>query len=197
MNSRADASRQRIIEVAAELMAVQGYERTCLEAILERAGTSKGNFYHHFPSKEDLGLAVLDHIGDETQAFLRGSMQPHPDPLARIEAMLDALLTATTEREGRGGCPLGNLAAEMSDVSEAFRGRLARVFAAWQGLVAETLAEARRRHGCPDVEVEGLAHYIICALEGSLLLAKLMREPGEVGNTVTNLKSYIRQQFTN
>lgn len=196
MSTKAEVSRQRIIEAAAELMAVQGYERTCLDSILERSGVSKGNFYHHFVSKEDLGLAVLEHIGTESHRFLRASMEGVEDPLARLDAMFDALVAETRDRECRGGCPLGNLAAEMSDANEAFRGQLARIFGGWRQMVAEVLEGAAQRHGPTRLDVQGLAHHIVCALEGSLLMAKLSREVGELGNTVTHLKMYIRQQFT-
>jgi TetR/AcrR family transcriptional regulator, transcriptional repressor for nem operon len=197
MSTRAEVSRQRIVEAAAELMAVQGYERTCLESLLERAGVSKGNFYHHFVSKEDLGLAVLEHLGTESHKFLREAMERREEPLDQLAAMFDALVTATTERECRGGCPLGNLAAEMSDANEAFRGQLARIFDGWRAMVEAALAEAARRSQRPAVDVGSLAHHIISSLEGSLLMAKLTREVGELANTVAHLKIYVRQQFTN
>jgi TetR/AcrR family transcriptional repressor of nem operon len=196
LNPQGDTARQRLIESAAELMAVQGYGRTCIEAILEQSGASKGNFYHHFASKEELGLAVLQHLGTEVQAYVQTAMGDKPDPLDRIDAMFDSLLATAAERGCRGGCPLGNLAAEMSDVSEVFREQLGRVFGSWRSMVAETLAEASRGHRRVPINSQGLAQHIVSSLEGAILMAKLSRDPEELGNTVTHLKTYIRQQFT-
>jgi len=196
LNPQGDTARQRLIESAAELMAVQGYGRTCIEAILEQSGASKGNFYHHFASKEELGLAVLEHLGTEVQAYIRTAMGDKPDPLDRIDAMFDSLLATAAERGCRGGCPLGNLAAEMSDVSEVFREQLGRVFGSWRSMVAETLAEASRGHRLVPINTQGLAQHIVSSLEGAILMAKLSRDPEELANTVTHLKTYIRQQFT-
>lgn len=196
LNPQGESARQRLIESAAELMAVQGYGRTCIEAILEASGASKGNFYHHFASKEELGLAVLEHLGTEVQAYVRAAMGDHEDPLDRIDAMFDSLLATAAERGCRGGCPLGNLAAEMSDVNEAFREQLKQVFGSWRSLLAETLAEAGRGRRLVPLNTQGLAQHIVSSVEGAILMAKLSRDPDELGNTVTHLKTYIRQQFT-
>ena len=195
MIPKAEATRLRIIEVAADLMGTRGYGRTGLEQILERSGVSRGNLYHHFPSKEDLGFAVLDHLGARIAGFLQSSMADVEDPLDRIDAMLDALAAGASARNCRGGCPLGNLAAEMSDVNEAFRARLERIFGTWRELVAVNLEEGARRRGRAGVDVDGLARYILCCLEGSMLMAKVNRKVLEVRDAVGRLKGYVRQQL--
>ena len=193
---RAEATRQRIIATAAGLIGVQGYGRTPLDAILERSRVSKGTFYHHFSSKEALGFAVLDHFEAEMQACLAERMEPVGDPLDRIDAMLDAMLEGQSERDCRGGCALGNLAAEVSDLHEGFRARLSRIFQGWSDVVASTLEQALRRSGRQDLDPQGMARYIVCSLEGGILISKVTREIGDVENLVRHLKHYVRQQFT-
>jgi TetR/AcrR family transcriptional repressor of nem operon len=195
MIPKAEATRLRIIESAAELMATRGYGRTGLESILERSAVSKGNFYHHFPSKEDLGFAVLDHLEEGIRNLLRARMANIDDPVARIDAMLDALTETAGARGCRAGCPLGNLAAEMSDVSEAFRTRLLRIFDSWRELVASTLREGCGEAGVTEANVDSLARYVLCSLEGSILLAKVSREFGEIDNAMTHLKAHIRREL--
>jgi len=190
MVPKAEATRQRVIEVAAELMGRQGYGRTGLEAILDQSGVSKGNFYHHFPSKEDLGLAVLDFLGDAIEDRLRRRMAAHQDPLDRVDALLEGLVAGASERDCRGGCPLGNLAAEMSDLHEGFRERLDAIFARWRDLLRRNLQAAGA--GRP-LDIDGLARHAVCALEGSILLAKVTRRVDEMDNSVEHLKSYLRK----
>ena len=193
MFPKAEVTRQRIIEAAADLMGTQGYGRTALEAILERCAVSKGNFYHHFPSKEELGLAVLSFLGACTQARIHRRMAAHQDPLDRVDALLDAIVEGAGRRQGRGGCPLGNLAAEMSDLHEGFRARLGGIFRVWAELVAQNLREAARRRHRRDLDAEGLARHLVSALEGSILMAKVTRQVDELDNSVTHLKSYVRK----
>jgi len=196
MSLKAETTKRRILDAAADLIGVQGYKSTRLESILDRSGVSKGNFYHHFPSKEDLGLAVLGHFGSSVQDYLDTSMRDHDDPLDQLDAMFDALLRSQSEKDCRGGCPLGNLAAEMSDVHEGFREQLGEFFQDWQRMIASRLTAAARRHGREGLDVQGLARHIICCLEGAVLMAKVSRELDGMEKSVAHLKSYVRQQFT-
>jgi len=193
---RAAATRRRIVEAAACRMAIDGYARTSLDAIVEDCGISKGNLYHHFASKEDLGYSVLDHLESEVHEAIARRMQTAHDPLERIEAVLDALARQQTASDCRGGCPLGNLAAELSDQHEGFRNRLAAIFALWCATVAVELARLQHRAGRTRSDLEGIARYLVAALEGSILMSKVTRDYGEVENAIVHLKRYVRQQLT-
>ena len=194
--SKSEVTRQRILQAAAELIGAQGFQSTRIETILERSGVSKGNFYHHFDSKEDLGLAVVDYCGVEVREYLQSSMEAFDDPLDQLDAMFDAVVGVTSGRECRVGCPMGNLAAEMSDFHEGFRTQLRRFFQSWQKMVADRLGEAALRHGRSEVDPEALAWHLICGIEGSVLLSKVSREIADLGNSISFLKRYMREQFT-
>src|SRR5882724_1736721 len=109
--------------------------RSTREAIIEAASRLiHVHVYYHFKSKEELGYAILDQI---IASFLERTLEPcfaDPDQgaLGQIRCFLDRVLEAQRARNCVGGCPLGNLAAELSDVHEGFRARLASVFAAWR-----------------------------------------------------------------
>ena len=128
------STREAILEAASRLIHVHGYNHTSLDDVLRESGVGKGNFYYHFKSKEELGYAILDQI---IASFLERTLEPcFADPegraLTQIRCFLDRVLEAQRERKCVGGCPLGNLASELSDVHEGFRARLASVFAAWR-----------------------------------------------------------------
>src|SRR5262249_52488821 len=127
-------TREAILLAAAELMHLKGYQATTLDDVLRESGIGKGNFYYHFKSKEDLGYAILDQI---VSAFLHRTLDPcfsdaFTPRMAQIRCFLDRVMAAQRERNCVGGCPLGNLASELSDVHEGFRARLSGVFSAWQ-----------------------------------------------------------------
>ncbi len=86
-------------------------------------GWEKATFYYHFRSKEELGYAILDQF---IEAFLERTLRPcfsGPDgrPTSQIRCFLDRVREIQRERNCVGGCPLGNLAAELSDLHEGFR----------------------------------------------------------------------------
>ena len=188
------STREVVLAAATRLIHVHGYNHTTLDDILRESGVGKGNFYYHFKSKEDLGYAILDEI---VASFLERTLEPcFSDPAARpltqIRCFLDRVLEAQRQRNCVGGCPLGNLVAELSDVHEGFRTRLARVFAAWQARLHDALEAARRRGDVGEAcRPDAVAHFLVASLEGAILLTKLTKDIGVMEQCVEELKRYL------
>ena len=189
-------TREAILEAAQRLIHVQGYNSTALDDVLRESGVGKGNFYYHFRSKEDLGHAILDQL---VASFIERTLEPcfsDPGvrPLAQIRCFLDRVLETQRERHCVGGCPLGNLAAELSDVHEGFRARLASVFAAWRARLTVALQRAQQS-GAMGVESrpEAMADFLVASLEGAILLTKLTKDIGVMEQCVGEMKRYLAQ----
>ncbi len=188
------STREAILEAASRLIHVHGYNHTSLDDVLRESGVGKGNFYYYFKSKEDLGYAILDQI---IGSFLERTLEPcFSDPegpaLAQIRCFLDRLLETQRARNCVGGCPLGNLASELSDVHEGFRGRLASVFAAWRERLTEVLRAAQNR-GTVDgaCRPEAVADFLVASLEGAILLTKLTKDIAVMEQCVAETKRYL------
>src|SRR6266536_5742405 len=141
------ATRDQILDAAARLIHLQGYHCTSLDDVLRESGVGKGNFYYYFRSKEDLGYAIIDRV---IQGFIERTLHPifadtSGDPIAQVHAFLDRVLDSQRQRNCVGGCPMGNLASELSDVHEGFRQRLAAIFAEWRRTLIEALARGNER----------------------------------------------------
>jgi len=175
-------------------MEVRGYQNTSLDDVLRESGVGKGNFYYHFRSKEDLGHAILDQI---IGSFLERTLEPcFSDPdghrLSQIRCFLNQVLEYQRERKCVGGCAMGNLASELSDVHEGFRARLASVFTAWQERLTLVLREAQSRGELtPGCQPEGVAHFLVAALEGSILLSKVTKNIGVMEQCVSEIERYL------
>ena len=187
-------TREAILDAATGLMHLKGYQATTLDDVLRESGVGKGNFYYHFKSKEDLGYAILDQI---IGSFLERTLEPcfappEGDALAQIRCFLDRLLEAQRASNCIGGCPLGNLAAELSDVHEGFRGRLASVFAAWRERLTLVLRSAQRR-GTVDgaCRPDAVADFLVASLEGAILLTKLTKDIAVMEQCVAETKRYL------
>mgnify|MGYP001603670056 FL=1 len=187
-------TREAILAAATRLIHVHGYNQTSLDDVLRESGVGKGNFYYHFKSKEDLGYAILDQV---VASFLERTLapcfsDPAGRPLAQIRCFLDRVLETQRERNCMGGCPLGNLAVELSDVHEGFRTRLARVFAAWRERLTEALREARRRGEVgDDCRPEAVADFLVASLEGAILLTKVTKDIAVMEQCVGEMKRYL------
>ena len=188
------STREAILDAASRLIHVHGYNHTSLDDVLRESGVGKGNFYYHFKSKEDLGYAILDQI---IGSFLERTLEPcFSDPegqaLAQIRCFLDRLLETQRARNCVGGCPLGNLAAELSDVHEGFRARLTSVFAAWRERLTLVLRTAQSR-GTVDgaCRPEAVADFLVASLEGAILLTKLTKDIAVMERCVAETKRYL------
>jgi TetR/AcrR family transcriptional repressor of nem operon len=188
------STREAVITAATRLIHVHGYNAMSLDDVLRESRVGKGNFYYHFKSKEDLGHAILDQIVD---GFLERTLAPcfaDPDaaPLGQIRCFLDRVLEAQRQRNCVGGCVIGNLASELSDVHEGFRTRLATLFTEWRARLATALDSARRRGelaggAAPEV----VAGFVVASLEGAILLAKVSKDIRVMEQCVAELKRYL------
>src|SRR2546428_10373641 len=140
-------TREAILTAALRLMHVKGYTATSLDDVLRESGVGKGNFYYYFRSKEDLGYEILDRA---IRSFVDRTLDPcfsDPDAnrLGQVRCFLDRLLQVQRERNCIGGCAMGNLASELSDVHEGFRARLAGVVTLWGEGLTPALPEGQGR----------------------------------------------------
>ncbi|OGL00657.1 MAG: hypothetical protein A3I14_13785 [Candidatus Rokubacteria bacterium RIFCSPLOWO2_02_FULL_73_56] len=190
------STREAILAAAQRLIHVHGYNHTVLDDVLRESGVGKGNFYYHFKSKEELGHAILDQL---VTSFIERTLEPcfadpAGRPLAQIRCFLDRVLEAQRERHCVGGCPLGNLAAELSDVHEGFRTRLASVFAAWRERLTVALHRARRSGDIgAAARPEALADFLVASLEGAILLTKVSKDIAVMEQCVGEMKHYLAQ----
>jgi len=188
------ATRDQILDAAARLIHVKGYHATSLDDVLRESGVGKGNFYYYFRSKEDLGYAILDRAA---RALVERSLGPafadqEASPLGQIRAFLNRVLESQRQRKCVGGCVMGNLASELSDVHEGFRLRLAGIFDIWRSHLAEALARAQ---ACgqvrPATDVSRLAQFLVAGLEGAMLLSKVSKDITVMERCVEELVQHL------
>ena len=193
-STKGAATRDQILNAAARLIHVQGYQSTSLDDVLRESGVGKGNFYYYFKSKEDLGYAIIDRI---TQAFVERSLGPafadtDADPVTQIHGFLDRVLEAQRLRKCVGGCVMGNLASELSDVHEGFRLRLASIFDLWRVHLAEAVSRGQARGRLrADVDASRVAQFLVAGLEGSILLSKVAKDITVMERCVEELKRHL------
>jgi len=189
-----NATREHILHAASRLMTLKGYHSTSLDDVLRASGVGKGNFYYYFKSKEELGYAMLDRI---ILGFVERTLEPcfsdgTVAPLDRVRCFFDRVLEAQRQRNCVGGCPMGNLACELSDVHEGFRQRLAEIFTRWRARLTDALAEAQAQESLgPECDPAVLAYFLVAGLEGAILLTKVTKDIQIMEACVGELKAHL------
>lgn len=191
---RGRRTRERLLDAAAGLIRGRGFRATSVGDILQATQLPKGCFYHHFESKEALGQALLARWSAELEGRLLDYLtRPDgPPPLERIAAALDGFLTEQEQSGCRGGSAFGNLALELSDESEAFRAPLSAAFRRLSSAFAGLLAQAREQGVLrTDTDAASLAEFLVAAIEGGILLARVHRDPAVLGGVLRAAEAHV------
>ncbi len=185
-------TRQRLLQAAFREVYRSGFQGAGLDTILAATGVTKGALYYHFGSKEVLGYAIVEEIvaALPRDKWLR-PLQEGKDP---IDALIDIVqATSVRPKDVQGGCPLVNLAQEMSPLDEQFRKRLERIFNGWQEGIATALRRGQSQGTVRrDLVPEETASFLIAMYEGYVLLAKNAQDPKVWNVGIRNIVGWLR-----
>ncbi len=168
------ATRQVILEAAYEEIHARGFQGASLSKILSSTSVTKGALYHYFPTKLELGYAVVDEIlADHIQQMWVQPLLEADDPITAFKHVIMQSGEEITEEDIQCGCPLNNLAQEMAPVDEGFRSRVEAVYRSWRKGIESALLKGQE-NGCvnKDINVVSVATMVVASLEGCMGLAK-------------------------
>lgn len=177
--ARTDATRKKLLGAAFTEVYRTGFQATSLNDVAAAAGISKGALFHHFCGKQALGYAMVE----EVLAPLLGArwLTPLADTDDPISALQESFRRFIAEDTSSGnwsyGCPMNNLAQEMSPLDEGFRTRLDALYAAWRERVEGALERGQRAGTVrPGVDVRAAATLIVLAQQGIWGTGKYSRD---------------------
>ena len=186
-------TRSRLLQAAFSEVYRYGFQSAGIDSILAATNVTKGALYHHFESKEALGYAVIEEI----IAKLTSDRWLLPLQESKEKNAIDTLIgivrgLPNRPKDIRQGCPLVNLAQEMSQLDEQFRKRLERIFRAWQEGIARTLKRGQLQGAVRrDLVPEETAGFLIAMIEGYEVLAKNSQD-AKVWNTgISNMVGWL------
>lgn len=171
-------TKQALLEAGLPLLLAHGYYDLGIQEVLRQTGTPKGSFYHHFKSKEDFALQVIDLYMEAVHAGLDASLgDTSRPPLERVRGFFE-MTREKYRQEGYMGCLLGGLGQELSGINEVFRHKIQSCFAEIARRIAECLEEARQRGEFPvDGDPRAMADLLVDCWEGAALRSRLRRNP--------------------
>ena len=183
-------TKQRLLEQGMAMLLRQGFNDLGIAALLDATGVPKGSFYHHFRSKEEFALGVIDLYMEDVHQGLEACLRDESqEPIDRVRRFFE--LTAEKYREeGHLGCLLGGLGQELSGVSDIFRQKVEQCFRLIAARVSVCLDEAVSQGELrSDTDTRALAELLVNCWEGAALRTRMQRDPAPL---VAMLDFYFR-----
>lgn len=189
-----DFTREKILQAAFCEIHRQGFQAASIANILQDTGMTKGALYHHFPTKQALGLAVIDEV---IKQRLDGVIfRPLRESDRPVEMLLEIIATIDKKVPADFimlGCPLNNLMQEMSALDDLFQERLSTVFGLWQRTIEDALKRGQKQGEIrPDVDCKSTALFIASSWEGCIGIAKNTRSPKVFVTCMKQLHGYVQ-----
>lgn len=172
-------SRKKLISTGLAYLTERGFSDVSVDEILMAAGATKGSFYHHFRSKADFGMALVEAYHDYFAGKLRYWFEKGDlTPLEQIKAFIKDAEQGMARHGFARGCLIGNLGQEMAALPPELSKRLIEVLEEWQKITAACLKEAQAQKQISlRQDADGLAEFFWIGWEGAVLRAKLERKP--------------------
>lgn len=173
-------TKENILRVGADIIHRKGYNHTPIQEILQIAGVPKGSFYFYFKSKEDFGLQVIEYFNEFYAAHAKEILEdPTIASPERIRNFLDGFIELFESLEYTNGCPIGNLAQEMGDLSPVFQEKLRESFKLMTDIYAQVIEEGQRTGNISrNLPAEDIAEFIVSSWHGALIRMKIEQNGG-------------------
>lgn len=196
LTKRGAETRRRIVEGATRLVLRNGTADTSLDEIMVETGVSKSQLYHYFADKD----AIVAEVIRRQVGNVFASQSPHLGEINSMETLrrwCSAIVDLSRAQGGKGGCPIGSLASQLSDQSDHARRLLADSFESWGSQLEAGLRRMRDQGELAKAaDPNDLAVAILGAVQGGLLLAKTMRVVRPLELTLNMALAMVERHLT-
>jgi AcrR family transcriptional regulator len=185
-------TRKTLLEAAYQVVHLKGFNAASLNDILAQTDLTKGALYHHFPNKTALGLALLDAIEDRIRDSWIKPLKLCADPIECLKEISCKMIVSLSTEEVDMGCPLNNLAQEMSSIDENFRAKVSSIYEMWCEGIERAIARGQEKGIITSkVKSKDVALFYISSMAGSRGLAKNARSPEILQSCLDGVLFYL------
>lgn len=185
-------TREMIVEKAAALFNCRGYFGASMSDLMAATGLEKGGIYNHFASKDELAMAAFEYAVRVNGALVMESVNQHQHSIDKLEAFVACFSTMSEKSPVPGGCPLLNTAIECDDSHPEMRERVQSavklVLRSLENIIKSGIKCGEIRD---DVDAKAEARVIFSALEGSIMLSRLLHD-SSINAISAHLQAHIR-----
>jgi AcrR family transcriptional regulator len=174
-----DGMRRRVLDVAEGSFQARGYHASSLGDLMAAAGVTGGALHHHFPTKKALALAVIDErVAAAVEATWIAPVRAAASAREGVRAVFEAVAAELEQQGFVRGCPLNNLAHELSLADPDFRTALARIFSAWRQAIADKVRADQQAGGEQGIDPQRFAALAVATYSGAMSMAKTAQDAG-------------------
>lgn len=192
MPPRCIQAREKLLHAALGVIRAQGYAATSVEDLCRAAGVTKGAFFHHFPSKEALGVAALESFGAMAESlFASAPFQAEADPLRRLLGYITFRRAIIAGEFAEFTCLAGTMVQESYASSPAIRAAAEATILGHAATLEADIAAAMAAHEVTGFTPASLARHTQAVLQGAFILAKATGEAETARETIDHLHRYV------
>ncbi len=197
MSDVSGSSRSRLIRATFDLVRSKGYASTRVEDVCAAAGVTKGSFFHHFESKEDLAISAAQAWAEgAAQLFAHAPYMSESDPLERLLGYLDFRRDLISGHVREWSCYAGTTIQETHETHPALREACARSIDEHLVHVTQLVDEALSRYPIPRLHAQSLAVHFQAVLQGAFVLAKAHQDAQVAIDCIDHLRRYVELLFS-
>ena len=190
------ATRQRIVQAAAELVTEKGAAGTSLDDVGARSGASRSQLYHYFEDRDDLIHAVIEATTEAVLGAQDGLLH-QLGSWAGIDRWFRALVDLQIERQACGGCPIGTLAGQLAERDPQARAAIASGLGRWEQHLRRGLERLQTRGRLSSTaDPAKLATATMASIQGGLLLTQVRRDPQQLRIALNAARTVLRAHAT-
>lgn len=190
------AVRRRIVDAAYNSFVTQGYLATGMLELRERASVSGGAMAHHFPAKRELGLAVIrNRVAEAVRQTWIEPLNACADAPTAIDFIFGNIISELARKGSVSGCPLNNMAMEVSRHDEEMREALSGVFAVWHEALSAKFQEDIDSNRVVGIHPGSLATLVVAAYSGAMAIAKASQDVRPLLDCRTELAALLESKY--
>ena len=189
-------SRSRLLAATINLVRANGYAATRVDDVCAAAGVTKGSFFHHFASKEDLAIAAADQWDNHAAHFFaQAPYHAKTEPLDRLLGYVSFRKEMLKGDVWEWSCYAGTTIQETHETYPAIRDACAKSITHHVAMLRGMIDEALRDHPVPGLRAESLAVHIQAVIQGAFVMAKARQDRQAAADSIEHLHRYIQLMF--